>query len=363
MAEDSHPFMFSSDEEFMFDEEDMGVGNDEQDQGSGDGGAGPQEQHEWAWHELPCGAPGCHQKYHACGSMRDGSTLTWSNSLDFKHFSDKSVPPTIVMGAHPDAAQRLKTTFNARSHRLSKLKERFKKHLQTCPHATAAYREEMLNVLASTKTTLQQLPTPAQKARKKEMSTAAQRQRRLRQMLDTDYQTKFARAKFESVHGGRPERRTRLKAWTSHRDNYVATYVAKKLATGKRKQEEASFTPAGHAVGLRSASGGSGSGGGGSGSGGGGSGSGGGATKKRSRQADVVLPTSVAVKAEEQRDPLMGGCPSTTAGNSKRARRAGFAPSVPAAVKAEATRKRAATHARKSSGSESEVEAETECES
>eukprot|EP00903_Cladosiphon_okamuranus_P005814 g5758.t1 len=68
----------------------------------------------------------------------------------------------------------------------------------------------------------------------------------------------------------------------------------------------------------------------------------------------------IAVKAQEERGEGAGGRSSTIPGyNNKLARPTGFTPSVAAAVKAEATRKRGATHASNvSSELESEVDAE-----
>lgn len=63
------------------------------------------------------------------------------------------------------------------------------------------------------------------------------------------------------------------------------------------------------------------------------------ATRKRARQPGAATPVAIAVKTEED----AGGSSRTTAGTSKRARPAGFIPSVPAAVKAEAARRRAVT--------------------
>lgn len=71
---------------------------------------------------------------------------------------------------------------------------------------------------------------------------------------------------------------------------------------------------------------------------------------------------NVDVKAEEESDEVMGGCLCWVAGSSKRARSAGFTPSVPVAIKEEATLRRSAIHAQTSSVSletKPEVSAET----
>lgn len=83
---------------------------------------------------------------------------------------------------------------------------------------------------------------------------------------------------------------------------------------------------------------------------------------KRARQADSDRPASVTVKPEEEREGATGSSRGTSTGNGNRAHPAGFTPTVPAVVKAEAARKRAGADSSNASslGSDSEPEAAAE---
>ena len=83
---------------------------------------------------------------------------------------------------------------------------------------------------------------------------------------------------------------------------------------------------------------------------------------KRARQADSDRPAFVTVKPDEEREGATGSSRGTSTGNGNRAHPAGFTPTVPAVVKAEAARTRAGADSSNASslGSESEPEAAAE---
>lgn len=71
------------------------------------------------------------------------------------------------------------------------------------------------------------------------------------------------------------------------------------------------------------------------------------ATKKRSREIVAAIPVAIPVKAEEEGDGVADSPFSTPTGTTKRAHPIGFAPSVPMAVKSEASSKGAVARVQK----------------
>ena len=86
---------------------------------------------------------------------------------------------------------------------MSKLKERFKAHLKVCPHVTPEYKEDTLKALAL-KSTVSRMSPATKKSRRKEKKTAAQRDRRVRHMMDPAKITAVAKKMFDAKHGAKP---------------------------------------------------------------------------------------------------------------------------------------------------------------